>query len=83
MLKPLMPPHYGTGKAVASETRRAFASVEMASDVLQAARKAVCNDNCPDNHEGRCRACCGGGTPIEVIVKLNVSKCARKRWKEL
>jgi hypothetical protein len=82
MLRPLLPPHYGKSQAAPPEPHRVFESVAMATDEVQAARLAVCRDNCPDNFEGRCRACCGGGTPLEVIVKLNVSKCARKRWKE-
>ena len=61
---------------------RPFASVIMSPEAIQAARLARCNDHCPDNFGGKCRACCGGGTPLEVIVKLNVSKCALGRWKQ-
>ena len=47
----------------------------------QDARLAVCRTNvCGLSVNGRCKACCGAGTPLEIIVRLNVSVCAKGLW---
>lgn len=53
-------------------------SLLIASPELQAQRLAVCAA-CQFNESGICRQCCGG-TPVTVLVQLNVSRCVKKYW---
>lgn len=60
-----------------------FAGVAVLSAADQAERLTVCRSGvCVVSVDGKCKGCCGGGTPHEVIVKLNVSICVKKLWKK-